>query len=97
LNTITNQADFAEGISRGIGIRKILVASVALFYEKAIVETENWLSQSMHFFSKESIASHFRKTEGAVHNRDIATEKWSGFACPWKLHESANPLHQITN
>jgi hypothetical protein len=41
LNTITNQADFAEGISRGIGIRKILVASVALFYEKAIVETEN--------------------------------------------------------
>ena len=79
LNTITNQADFAEGISRGIGIRKILVASVALFYEKAIVETENWLSQSMHFFSKESIAYLFRKTEGAVHDRDIAARKWSGF------------------
>jgi len=70
-----NQADFAEVISRGIGIRKILVASVALFYEKAIVETENWLSQSIHFFSKESIASHFRKTEDAVHDRDIVADK----------------------
>ena len=68
-----------------------------LFYEKAIVETENWLSQSMYLFSKESIASLSWKTDGAVHDRDIAAEKWSGFACPWKLHESANPLHQITN
>jgi len=92
-----NQADFAEAISRGIGIHELLVESILLFYEKAIVETENWLSQSMYFFSKESIASHFRKTEGAVHDRDIAARIWSGFACPWKLHESANQLHQITN
>ena len=77
-----NQADFAEVISRGIGNRRIFVVSVALFYEKAIVETENWLSQSMHFFSKESIASLFRKTEGAVHDRDIAAEKWRGFSDP---------------
>jgi hypothetical protein len=67
------------------------------FYGKAIVENENWLSQSMHFFSKESIASLFWKTDGAVHDRDIAARNWSEFACAWKLHELAKPLHQITN
>ena len=41
LNTITNQADFAEVISRGIGNRENLPGSTSLFYEKAIVETEN--------------------------------------------------------
>ena len=41
INTIKNHADFVGVIPRGIGNRKILVASVALFYEKAIVETEN--------------------------------------------------------
>ena len=41
INTIKNHADFVGVISRGIGNRKILVASVALFYEIAIVETEN--------------------------------------------------------
>ena len=51
-----------------------------LFYGKAIVETENSLSQSMHFFSKGSIASRFPKTEGTVHDRDIAGEKRSGFS-----------------
>ena len=34
-------ADFAEVISRGIGIRELLVESILLFYGKAIVETEN--------------------------------------------------------
>jgi len=97
LNTIKTYADFAEGISRGIGIRKINVASVALFYGKAIVETENWLSQSMYFFSKESIAFLFRKTEGAVHDRDIAVKTLSGFPFSSALHQPANPLHQITN
>ena len=41
INTIINQADFAEVISRGIGNRKIISESILLFYEKAIVETEN--------------------------------------------------------
>ena len=50
-----------------------------LFYEKAIVEYENWLSESMYYFSKRNIASHFRKAEGAVHDRDIAGEILSGF------------------
>jgi hypothetical protein len=97
LNTITNQADFAEVISRGIGIREIVVRFMLSFYGKAIVENENWLSQSMHFFSKESIASLFRKTEGAVHDRDIAGRKLSRFPVFSALHQSANPLHQITN
>ena len=77
-----NHADFAEVISRGVGIREIVAPFMLLFYEIAIVESENWLSQSMHFFSKESIVSHFRKTEGAVHDRDIVAEKWSGFFDP---------------
>jgi hypothetical protein len=92
-----NHADFAEVISRGVGNRKILIESMLLFYGKAIVETENWLSQSMHFFSKESIDSLFRKTEGTVHDRDIAGRKLSRFPVFSALHQSANPLHQITN
>ena len=81
-----NQADFAEVISRGIGNRRIFVISVVLFYGKAIVETENWLSQSMHFFSKESIASLFRKTEGAAYDRNIDGRKLSRFPFPSALH-----------
>jgi len=92
-----NQADFVGVISRGIGINELLVESILIFYGKAIVENENWLSQSMYFFSKESIASLFRKTEGAVHDRDIAGRKLSRFTYPWKLYESEKPLHQITN
>jgi hypothetical protein len=92
-----NHADFAEVISRGVGINELLVESILIFYGKAIVENENWLSQSMYFFSKESIASLFRKTEGAVHDRDIAGRKLSRFTYPWKLYESEKPLHQITN
>ena len=95
--TIKNHADFAEITSRGIGIREILARFMLLFYEIAIVENENWLSQSMLFFSKESIASLFRKTEGAVHDRDIDGRKLSRFPFPSALHQSANPLHQITN
>ena len=36
-----NHADFVGVILRGIGIRELLVESILLFYEKAIVETEN--------------------------------------------------------
>ena len=95
--TIKNHADFAEITSRGIGIREILARFMLLFYEIAIVENENWLSQSMLFFSKESIASLFRKTEGAVHDREIAERKWSGFPYPQGIHESGKPLHETPN
>ena len=47
-----NHADFVGVISRGIGINELLVESILIFYEKAIVENENSLSQSMYFFSK---------------------------------------------
>jgi len=97
LNTITNQADFAEVISRGIGNRENLPGSTSLFYEKAIVETENWLSQSIYFFSKERIASHFRKSGSPAYNRDITVKNLSRFPFPSALHQSENPLHQITN
>ena len=39
--TIQTCANFADVISRGIGIRELLVESILLFYGKAIVETEN--------------------------------------------------------
>ena len=68
-----------------------------LFYEKAIVESENWMSQSMYYFSKRSIVSRFPKTKGAVHDRDIAGEKLSGFPTPQIICESAKPLHDTTN
>ena len=67
---------------RGIEIREIVVGMMLLFYGKAIVEYENWLSQSMYYFSKRSIVSRFPKAEGAVHDRDIAGIKLSGFPPP---------------
>lgn len=39
--TIKTQSDFAEAISRGIGIREIVARFMLLFYGKTIVETEN--------------------------------------------------------
>ncbi len=80
--TITTNADFAEVISRGIEIREIVAPFMLLFYGKAIVETENSSSQSMHFFSKGSITFRFPKTEGTVHDRDIAGRKLSRFPLP---------------
>ena len=78
-HTINNHADFVGVISRGVGIREIVVPFIRLFYGKAIVENENWLSQSIRFFTKEKTVSHFRKTEDAVHDRDIADRKGNGF------------------
>ena len=53
-----------------------------LFYGIAIVESENCVSQFMHFFAKGSIVSLFSKTEGVVRDRDITEEKLSRFTCP---------------
>ena len=50
-----------------------------LFYGIAIVESENCVSQFMHFFAKGSIVSYFSKTEGVVRDRDITEEKLSRF------------------
>ena len=46
---------------------------------------------------EDTIASLFRKTEGAVHDQDIAVKTLSGFPFSSALHQSANPLHRITN
>ena len=50
-----------------------------LFYGKAIVESENRVSQFIHFFVKGSIVSHFSKAEGVARDQDITGEKLSGF------------------
>ena len=68
-----------------------------LFYGKAIVEYENWMSKSIHFFTKGRIGSLFDKMDYFSNDQDIAEEKLSRFPTSQILSESAKPLHDTTN